>query len=514
MAIMRRRRHDVHVLFGPTFATFEPSVAANKALIEALRSRGAQITALWCDQAQSDECAVYGGVWGGGDEFAKNCFKCARASESEARLGDATVRASSALSPSAEGEIQEFVRSLREDELAELMVDGYPVGQAARQIMSNMWTTETWEDIPNSDSLLRIHVANLLRLNVAYTKTLDSGSFNRVVCNDSSYGMWGLLHHQAALRKIPAYSLWPVGGSRVATGDVRPAMQPDFREPWSAFQSRKLTDLELAAVKEFLSYSCGGGGGRISLGAGTGRQTFATAGSKDAAPVVVLAANVVWDLASYGKQRVFRDVESLVRATIEWFSTQHGDAKLVIRSHPVESDPALPRTRKTLRGIVERELSDAGLEKPDWLVVDESSVPLEHWLRLGANLVVNTSTTGAVAAARGAPVIVTGDAPYLGLGLGHEPQTEEEYFELLASAAIGRLPAKDPELALKYLLLQNFVYYSDWDAYRRADWLRTAPRRAWRPKKRSEALNHVADRIMSGERVMSSEALPPVTLPR
>lgn len=512
MPAMRRCQNGIHVLLGPPFAIFEPSVAVNKILIRALRARGAHVTTLWCDQDQSRECAVFGGVWGGGAEFEKNCFRCAQAAQAETRLGDSSVRVSAARPPSAEAAIRELVGSLSRGEVADLMVDGYPVGQAASQIMSNMWTTETWEDIPNSEKLLRTHVENLLRLNVSYTTMLDSGNFNRVISNDSSYGMWGLLHHQAALRQIPAYSLWPVAGSRVATGDVRPAVQPDYREPWDAFRANELTGPELAAVEEFLKEACGGRGGRLSSAARTEEPILSKAENQDSAAVVVLASNVVWDLASYGKQRVFRDVESLVRATIEWFSTQHGGATLVVRSHPAESDRALPKTRKTLRGIVERALSDTGLEKPDWLVFDEASVPLEHWLRSGASFVVNTSTTGVVATARGAPVIVTGDAPYFGLGVAHEPQSEADYFCMLTAAAAGTLPAKDADLAKKYLLLQNFVYYSDWGAYNLVDWLRVAPSRTWRPKQRSEALNYVVDRIMCGERIMSGESWPPVTL--
>lgn len=510
---MKRFRDDIHVLFGPTFSTFEPSAAANRSLIQALRDHGARVTSLWCDQAQSQECAVFGGVWGGGDAFEKNCFKCAQSAETESRLGERAVRVSSGLSPSSKEEVRDFVSSLSRGEVADLVVDGYPVGQAARQIMSNMWTTDTWEDIPNSHVLLRIHVENLLRLNMSYTTLLGSGEFNRVISNDSSYGMWGLLHHQAALRQIPSYSLWPVTGSRVAMGDVRPAMQPDYREPWDAFQTHRLSYVERAAVEKFVTNACGGRGGRISANIGTDEAEPPLQGPIHSEPVVVLAANVVWDLASYERQRIFSDVESLVRSTIKWFAIQRGGARLAVRSHPVESDPALPRTRKTLRGIVERILAEMSLQEPDWLVFDEASVPLEHWLQSDATFVVSTSTTGAVAAARGASVIVTGDAPYFGLGIAHEPQSEADYFRILSAAVAGRLPSKDPELAKKYLLLQNFVYYSDWEAYRRVDWLRAAPSRAWRPKKRSEALNYVVDRIIRGERIMSSDTWPPVTLP-
>lgn len=510
---MTRRGRNVRVLFGPTFATFEPSKAANMSLIRALRARGASVTTLWCDQVQSKECAVFGGVWGGGAAFEKNCLKCARAAETESRLGDHAVRVSSALSSSAKEEIRELVVALGHAELADLMVDGYPIGQAARQIMSNMWTTETWEDVPRSDALLRIHVENLLRLNVSYKTLLEGGNFNRIISNDSSYGMWALLHHQAALRQIPAYSLWPMTGSRVATGDTRPAMQPDYREPWRAFRVHELTAAEHAAVAKFLEDACGGQSGRISSDHASEESVLPLPENEPSAPVVVLAANVVWDLASYGKQRVFSDVDSLVRATIEWFSTRQEGARLVVRSHPVESDPALPRTRKTLRSIVEQALSDLGLEEPDWLVFDEASVPLEYWLRSDVTFVVNTSTTGAVAAARGAPVIVTGDAPFVGLGIAHEPQTPADYFRMLSAATAGTLSAQDSGLAKKYLLLQNFIYYSDWEEYRRIDWLRTAPIRTWRPKKRSEAFNYVVDRIVRGERIMSSESWPPVTLP-
>lgn len=510
---MSRRDSSVNVLFGPPFATFEPSVAANRSLIRALRAHGARVTTLWCDQAQSRECAVYGGVWGGGTEFEKNCLSCARAAETESGLGDRAVRVTDVLSSFPDSTFREVAISLSQDELADLEVDGYPIGQAARQIMSNMWTTETWRDIPDADSLLRTHVANLLRLNLSYRTLLDSGDFNRVISNDSSYGMWGLLHHQAALRQIPAYSLWPVTGSRVATGDVQPAMQPDYREPWDAFRNHEMAQVERAAVERFLEVACGGRGGRISSETDLSEPTFAFSGNTIQESVVVIAANVVWDLASYEKQRVFSDFASLVRATIEWFSTNPGDVRLVVRSHPVESDPALPRTRMTLRDIVERALSDMDLKDPDWFVFDDGSVPLEHWLRPGVTFVVNTSTTGAVAAARGAAVIATGDAPYIGLGIAHEPRVGADYFRMLSAAVAGTLPTSDPELAKKYLLLQNFVYYSDWEEYRRIDWLKVAPNKSWRPKKRSKALDYVVRQILRGERIMSSQFLPPVTLP-
>lgn len=500
------------VLYGPPFAIHEPSRTVDYLLMRELKRRGCRITSVWCDQVQETECAVYGGVWGG-DQFRANCASCAHLASSQG-VADREIPLSKLIDRESREDVRRLIGEMELGAVAELELDGYSFGSAARQILSNMWTTETWSDVPDAARLLRAHVSNLLVLDRAYVNVLSQESFERVISNDTSYGMWGILAHRAAERDIPTYSVWPVKDSRVAVGDKNPAVQPAFSEPWDEFKSIILEPREEAAVDEFIRSALSIGSGTTSGPVpGDAEHMRAPADASPRGSAVVLAMNALWDLASYEKQALFADVEELICKTISWFATTQRSRRLIVRSHPVESDPALPPTRKTVASLVIKALSlESVSQLPNWLHLDAGDTPLGMWLDSGATVVVHTSTVGAVAAASGNRVITTGHAPYRGLGFTTDPMTPDEYFAFLADADSVRNDAETVTLARKYLLLQNFAYYSDWKMFERSNWLRVASVRRRSTTTRNPGFEYIIDRILAGQRIMDEKSWPPVTV--
>ena len=65
------------IVFGPIFPLFQPCINLTRILIFALRKKlRKDIVPIYCDGVQEIECNVYGGLWGGGKKFKKNCKIC------------------------------------------------------------------------------------------------------------------------------------------------------------------------------------------------------------------------------------------------------------------------------------------------------------------------------------------------------------------------------------------------------------------------------------------------------
>jgi len=158
----------------------------------------------------------------------------------------------------------------------------------------------------------------LLIVSLCYERILDEQMPDRVISNDSYYGMWSILESHCKSRAIPFYSHWPVTKDRVAFAYNDAAMNLDFRISWDLFSKINLTHDDHKKIDDWLSGSRG-----LTI------NTASLVGHENVDPIlelidplkptIILAANLIWDLAALNKQVIFADMGEWIIETIKWF---------------------------------------------------------------------------------------------------------------------------------------------------------------------------------------------------
>lgn len=461
---------NMKILFGPCFSIHEPMVLHDQLMALTLQTRGAEVISIYCDSIQTVECNQYGGISNGRHNFAAKCRSCNQVSRQV--WDEINIKAtpfSKYLEAADHIEIAKILNSIPTDKWADFVSDSIPFGRLAKDILVNNYLVGNYYLIDNHEKLGRAHLTNLLLLNCIYPRILDTVKPDRIVCNDTYYGMYFLMQEHAIRKKIPIYSNW-IGGKRdswcYALNDA--SMNLDFSKAWPAFSSIPLTKEQVKKVENWLDTRIN----PVYTVFPLSKVTQAIRDDLDFSkldpdkPIALLAANVIWDLAALNKQVVFSDMAAWIRETIDWFRDKP-DYQLVIKPHPVEEDAAIQETEEKISSMLESE----GLKLPGnvFLLPPKTKTNVYQLMSLVKVLLVHTTTVGIEFAAKGIPVITTATSPYSNFGFTLDPKTKPEYFLQIKNILSGRvrpelLPSKKTiDLAYKFILFYFYHYYTKID---------------------------------------------------
>ncbi|MDH5691811.1 MAG: hypothetical protein OEZ47_01765 [Gammaproteobacteria bacterium] len=457
-------RKKIRVIIGPSFSVFRPSFLHDSLLASALTIRNAEIIPLYCDGIQSVECNYFGGIWTGNRNFTENCKSCVKSSESLWASYPNKTALSKYLLKEDYFAVDFQIDSLEDGLWLNYQVDGLPIGAWAKDILVNNYGVGDYHKIKGHEFLGRRHVKNLLLLKKAYEGALDDLAPDRIVSNDSYYGMWALLEKLAKKRNIPFYSQWCGGRQKgwcYAYNDA--AMNLNFSSAWSAFSKIELYPKKREMVHQWL----------LSRGMPNNDMMLNTAALGDHSleeealskidktkPTVLLLANVIWDLAALNKEIFFEDMMSWIKETVKWFNDRP-EYQLIIKAHPAELHPIVPATQETVGDM----LKNSGLDLNENVIFLSPKVRATVYEFFSSTTVglVHTSTVGLELAAFGKYVITSGKSHYRGCGFTIDPATREEYFAFLEKALLGDVRmdlGMMSELAYKFIYFYQFHYYS------------------------------------------------------
>lgn len=158
--------------------------------------------------------------------------------------------------------------------------------------------------------------------------------------------------------------------------------------------------------------------------------------------LVALFSNVTWDSSVIGRDHCFESMHAWIDTTISAFEARP-EHTLMIRVHPAEQKRSGKWTRESVAQLVSSR--PGGVPENVILIGPDdptSSYPIMEEADLG---LVYTSTTGIEMACMGKPVVVAGQAHYRGLGFTNDPETPDEYVDVL-----GRL-LRDPSSGVRSL---------------------------------------------------------------
>ena len=144
----------------------------------------------------------------------------------------------------------------------------------------------------------------------------------------------------------------------------------------------------------------------------------------DQRPVVLLAANVIGDSLTLGRQIFSQNMTDWLQQSTQYFANRQ-DVQLVVRIHPGERYTTGPSVAQIVRQTLP--------EVPSHIRLVEALDPVNTYdlIELADLGLVYTTTVGMEMAMSGVPVIVAGQTHYRGKGFTLDPDSWQEYFALL-----------------------------------------------------------------------------------
>ncbi len=163
--------------------------------------------------------------------------------------------------------------------------------------------------------------------------------------------------------------------------------------------------------------------GTPSQGGQQARQTLGL----DERPLVLLAANVIGDSLTLGRQVFSQSMTEWLKRTVAYFRARP-DVQLVVRIHPGERYTKGPSVANLLQE------NQAALPENIHLVGANDPINTYDLVEVADLGLVYTTTVGMEMAMSGVPVIVAGQTHYRGRGFTTDPATWEAYFAALDQA--------------------------------------------------------------------------------
>jgi hypothetical protein len=451
------------ILFGPSFSIHQPSVALDRVLSTKLEYMGCEVVPMYCDAIQDTECNVWGGDWKNGQSFKALCSRCEFSSQNMWKSHkNSLLKLSKFIDlKKRKKEIEKILIHLNLEHLINYTDDGINYGQLAKGILVNNQLVASVKLVPKAISLMKSHIKNLILLKESYSEVIKQLKPDRVISNDSYYGMWKVLEIICIKNSIPFYSQYPIALDRMVIKHNDSAVDFDFYDSWQKFCKKSLTQSEEKQINNWLK-------GKRGLFINTTRPDKNAA--KDPAlslidtdkPTIVIAANVIWDLAALNKQIIFSDMINWINETIEWFDSKT-EFQLIIKPHPAEVDKRIPKTNEMVEyGIYSRFTKlphNVHLLKPD-TNLSSNEIMKKFNVR---GVAVHTTTVGFEYPIYGIPSITTARSPYRGLGFTIDPINKKEYFKtlnLLLSNPKKQVSKSKIKLAKKFIKFYQFHYFS------------------------------------------------------
>jgi hypothetical protein len=321
------------------------------------------------------------------------------------------------------------------------------------------------ESVPPEHPLLALRrTRDLSAAAAAYAWLTASRPDTLIVPNGSILEM-GAVYTVARHLEIPVVSYeFGEQTGRIWTAHNREVMRQETDELWAARRAQPLTPAQDEQIRALFAARQGGQlwenfsrrwQGQANQGAEAARAQLGL----DARPIVLLAANVIGDSLTLGRQVFTESMTAWLERTVQDFA-KRPQAQLVLRIHPGERFTGGPSVAEVVNHAL------PGLargEYPHIHLVGATAPTNTYDLAALADLgLVYTTTVGLELAMSGAPVIVVGRTHYRDRGFTLDPTSWDDYTAaldgVLADPAAARLTAAQVEAAWNYAYRFFFEY--------------------------------------------------------
>ncbi len=245
---------------------------------------------------------------------------------------------------------------------------------------------------------------------------------------------------------------------RIWLAQDQPVMLQDTNAMWSASKELPFSEEAQARIRELYASRMQAG---LWQNFSRQWQDAPTVGGEavrenlglDGRPLVLMAANVIGDSLTLGRQVFSESMTEWIERTLAYFSAKE-DVQFILRIHPGERFTTGP----SVEDIVRRMVRDI----PGHIRIISAKDPVNTYdLISAADLgIVYTTTVGMEMAMLGVPSVVVGKTHYRGKGFTHDPESWEAYFALLdrALTAPDSLLLSEEQIEQAWHYAHNFFF--------------------------------------------------------
>ena len=253
-----------------------------------------------------------------------------------------------------------------------------------------------------------------------------------VIIPNGSILEMGIFYQVAKFLDIPAVTYeFGEQRNRIWLALNKEVMRQETDQLWEAKQDHSITNSELDRVQDLFesrqkadlwkNFSR-----RWQISPSQGGELVRHHLNLDNRPVVVLAANVIGDSLTLGRQMFSSSMSEWLERTVKYFA-EKSNLQLVVRIHPGE--------RYTKGPSVSEIVDDSVQSIPENIHVIEADDQTNTYdlLEIADLGLVYTTTVGLEMAMSGIAVLVAGQTHYRGKGFTFDPNSWDAYFDLLDS---------------------------------------------------------------------------------
>lgn len=496
------------LIFGPIFSVFNPVVQITKILVYVIKkTSNIKITPIYCDGVQKIECNVYGGKWGGGSNFKKNCKLCQKLSinfwES---LDYKPIKLSKFINKKENEQIENFVEKKNINFLKIYKKKKINFSKLTRQLVCNNYLTNNIDEIENYNFLYKSHLKNLIKLELIYSNIAKKLKPKIWISNDSFYGMWKLIELICKEKKIPFYSYWPHNKFKFSINKYQSVQLQNFKNSWKYFNKLVIGSKNMIKINKWIN-------GKRNLNWLLPLKKFQINNPKISKykKTFILAANVTWDLVALDKHIVFKDEKEWLETTIDYFR-KFPEYQLIIKTHPNENN-------KMYYGLAKKnvyEIFNKIKNVPANVhIIEDEKISIRNLVKNLNTIcfIVHTSTVGLEHAAKGYSVITIGASKYRGFGFTYDPKNKKEYLKYIAKIKNDKFKKKLNKrkilLAKKFILFNFHVYYMTIDLNKKKSYYD-----GFQPEEfdlnKNPQIEYAINKTLLGKEIYSKKSWPPI----
>ncbi len=456
------------------YGLYPPAIRATGVTVEALKTRGAQVALLLCDQALpacETTCVL---DYDDPGEFLrlvrpKVCGRCHASMEAAADAFRVTrLSLSSYSSPELQKEAWEAADRYTDTPLSDIYDynrRGVAIGQIVEPSMFRFYLRGTLPDTPEVRAVARRYLRAGVELAGMIERFIEDWQPDVIVLHAPVYLIQATALAVTKAREIRSVS-WEVGYRRSSVmashkGDYVREMRFDATASWDrpldARESRALAiylDGRQRGAMDDLTHHPSPVEGRAAV--------LAATGLREGERLVSLFTNVVWDAQVYAPKTLFRGPVEWMIETLRHVIGTPG-VRYVVRIHPAEVKIPFVLTQERM----DDQVRAAFPELPENIVLISPEDNLSSYSLAAASdlAVMYSSTIGLETMAMGIPTVVAGYPFYAGKGFGMEPSDQESYFDIVTHPeAVPPIPADELERARRwahYLFFRRMLILPD-----------------------------------------------------
>ncbi len=317
------------------------------------------------------------------------------------------------------------------------------------------------EDVSEEDEIYQLRYQRNLETALNARAWLVAHKPDVAIIPNATILEMGVVYQVAKYLKIPTVTFeFSDQRERIWLAQNTEIMRHETDDLWEAKGEKPLDEAQVQRLQELFTAREGGQtwknfARKWQETATKGEQQVREKLNLDDRPVVLLATNVLGDSLTLGRQVFSRSMAEWVKRTVRFFADRK-EVQLVIRVHPGET-----LTHGTsMVDVIKAELGK--IPSHIYLVQPEEKVNTYDLLEFADLGLVYTTTVGLEMAMRGIPVIVAGQTHYRNRGFTFDPDTWEDYFDilkgLLEDLEGGRLSQEQIERAWRYAYLFFFDF--------------------------------------------------------